>query len=276
MPTRAVLLSLGPISIHWYGVMYAASFLLGAYLLPKLLSYRSLCLSRRQLDSLVLWVISGVVIGGRLGYVILYAPGYFFDHPLEIFAVWNGGMSSHGGFAGVILSLILFSKRNSVPLLALADCIVIPTAIGLAFGRMGNFINGELYGIVSSLPWAMEFPGALGLRHPLQLYAVLKNLSIAGLCFLFLRSAGKEYPGKVSALFLILYSISRFALEFLRQQQYSSLSLGNLVLSRGQIYTIPLFILGLGLWIFVHRARGAHAVLSLAHSRGSDPSPSSS
>jgi phosphatidylglycerol:prolipoprotein diacylglycerol transferase len=253
-PSRAILLSIGPVAIHWYGVMYAIAFVLGIFLLPVMAKKRGFLLSRSQLDSLFLSLFLGVLLGGRIGFVLFYGSTEYLVHPLRIFAVWEGGMSSHGGFIGVIIALIAFSRQQHVSLLRLADSVVVPVAIGLALGRLGNFINGELYGTVTSLPWGMYFPGAEGLRHPTQLYAVLKDLLIATICYLHLRVTQRSFrPGATAALFLIQYSSFRFFVEYFRDQPYGFVSILGWSVSYGQLYTIPLFIFGVGFYCWVMR-----------------------
>src|SRR3989338_3330687 len=219
-PTRQIALEIGPVAIHWYGLMYLIAFLAAWWLVPRITKYRGLSLSKDQISSLLTYVILGTLVGGRIGYVLFYGAEYYGEHPWEIFAVWQGGMSSHGGLLGVVLSLFLFSKREKVDFWALADIAVIPAAIGLACGLFGNFINQELFGPVTTLPWGMSIPGVEGLRHPTPLYAMLKDLLIAGVCFLHLRATSKQQAaasyGVTAALFLILYGVLRFFIEFVR------------------------------------------------------------
>ena len=252
-PSRPVALALFGFEIHWYGLLYLAGFLIAAYLLPRLQRYRKLDLSRDTWAALLSWSVVGVIIGGRLGYVFFYEPSYFLVHPLQMFAVWQGGMSFHGGLIGVILVLLFWSRAQKIPLLALADIVVIPVAIGLALGRLGNFINQELYGTLTTLPWGMEFPGAEGLRHPAQLYAVIKDLLLAAVCFWHLgitRNMPNRRSGCTAAAFLILYGVGRFLLEYVREQQYPWIEIYDITLTRGQLLTLPLIFLGLGMCIF--------------------------
>lgn len=237
-PTRAVALSLGPLSIHWYGVMYALAFLIGMAMLPRLLRIVRLEMTAKDRENLLLAVFLGVLIGGRLGFVLFYGGGYYLEHPLQIFAVWEGGMSSHGGFLGVALALLVFCRRNDIEFLRLSDAIVVPMAIGLGLGRIGNFINQELYGTVTTLPWGMSFPGADGLRHPIQLYDFAIQMCIALCCFVVLRKGA--VPGRVAGLFLTLYAVARFLLEYIREQ--NGVFFGPF--SEGQLLTIPIFIAG--------------------------------
>src|SRR3989344_8773672 len=240
-PSRAVFLDLFGFAIHWYGIMYLLAFVLALILLPRLQKERGLHLSRDQWASIVSVSVLGVIIGGMFGSVLFYEPLYFLSHPQDIIAVWNGGMSSHGGFLGVLIALVLYCRRHHVDLRALADVGVVPVAIGLAFGRFGNFINQELYGIVTTLPWGIEIPGAEGLRHPTQIYAVFKDLLIAGVAFWHLHNVRPIRPGRTFALFLILYGVLRFLLEYLRYQ------------------THPLLIVGIVLWFWLGKDSSSRA-----------------
>ena len=254
-PSRTVALELFGFSIHWYGVCYLVGFLLAYFLLPRLQKYRDLSLTVDQWSGVLTAAILGVLLGGRLGYVLFYDLSYFLHRPLQIFAVWNGGMSSHGGFLGVGIALLIFTRRKNIPLLPLLDCLVIPAAIGLALGRIGNLINGELFGTVTALPWGMRFPGVPGVRHPAQLYAVIKDLSIALLCVMHLRRSSFPPAGRTFALFLILYGILRFFLEYFRAQQYPVWQMAGLAFSRGQLLTVPIVLFGVGLWMWIRTKR---------------------
>ncbi|PIQ76701.1 prolipoprotein diacylglyceryl transferase [Candidatus Peregrinibacteria bacterium CG_4_9_14_3_um_filter_49_12] len=251
-PSRKVALEIFGFSVHWYGLLYLLGFLLAFYLLPRLQRYRGLHLSSDEWSHILSAAIVGVLVGGRLGYVFFYAPELL-KTPLEVLKVWHGGMSSHGGFIGVALALWWSLRKKNMPLLAIADTAVVPVAIGLALGRLGNFINVELYGTVTDVPWAMAIPGVEGLRHPLQFYGMAKDLFIASVCFVHLRRT--SIPGKTFGLFLMVYGVLRFLLEYLRQQYYAPLLLGSLEISRGQLLTVPLFLLGLLLWVYVSKKR---------------------
>jgi phosphatidylglycerol:prolipoprotein diacylglycerol transferase len=253
-PSRTVALSLFGFDLHWYGLLYLAAFLVAYVLLPRLQRYRDVTLSRDAWSDILSWGILGVLLGGRLGYVLFYDPAYFLAHPLEIFAVWQGGMSSHGGFIGVILSMLYSCRKHKISLFALGDIVVIPTAIGLALGRLGNFINQELYGIPTTIPWGIEIPGIEELRHPTQLYAVGKDLFIALVCFLHLRLP-KKPNGQTAGIFLILYGVLRFALEFLREPTHTALILGPLILTRGQVYSVPIVVGGIVVLILAQRKK---------------------
>lgn len=229
--------------------MYLLAFILAAILLPNLQRFRNLALTRDEWLSVLSAGIIGVIVGGRLGYVLFYEPEYFAEHPLQIFAVWQGGMASHGGFLGVGIALIVYSFWQRLKLLRVVDVITVPAAIGLSLGRIGNFINQELYGTVTKLPWGMQFDGAEGFRHPLQLYDAGLSLLLAFVCFLHLRSR-PEKPGRTMALFLMLYSVMRFLLEYIRDQQYPVIDFWMMSLTRGQLLTVPFFLFGVLLWIW--------------------------
>ncbi|MFA5273047.1 MAG: prolipoprotein diacylglyceryl transferase [Candidatus Peribacter sp.] len=247
-PSRAVAVSLFGFGIHWYGILYIVAFLIAFLLLPRLQQERGLALSRHDWSDVLTAGILGVLIGGRLGYVLFYHPVYFALHPLEIFAVWNGGMSSHGGLIGVGIALLMMARKRHLPLLALLDLLVIPGALGLALGRVGNFINLELYGTVTTLPWGTAFPGSEGLRHPVQLYAVAKDLFIAAVCLWHLRRTRLLRPGGTFALFLVLYGVLRVLVEFVREPDAPPVFFGLFTLTRGQLYTLPLIAFGGVLW----------------------------
>lgn len=252
-PTRQVAVSLFGFGVHWYGILYVVAFLVAYLLLPRLQGRRSLSLSRDDWSSVLTYGILGVLVGGRLGFVLLYHPLYYVAHPLEVLFVWKGGMSSHGGFVGVGLALLLAARRHRIPLPALLDLVVVPAAVGLALGRIGNFINGELYGTITTVPWAIAVPGVEGLRHPVQLYAVAKDLAIALLCFWHLTATRSLKPGGTFALFLVLYSVLRFLVEFVREPDSPLLSFGGIALTRGQAYSLPLFLIGVVLWVVWRR-----------------------
>ncbi len=253
-PSRAVAVSLFGFGIHWYGILYVVAFLVAFLLLPRLQAERRLALSREEWSNILTLGILGVLVGGRLGFVLLYHPLYYAAHPLEVFAVWKGGMSSHGGFLGVGIAFLWASRRYHIPLLSLLDLAVIPAALGLAFGRVGNYINLELYGTVTSLPWGIAIPGVEGLRHPVQLYAVVKDLLIALLCLWHLRRTRALRSGGTFAIFLMLYGLLRFLVEWVREPDSPLVSFGPFALTRGQLYSLPLLLVALCLWIWWKRS----------------------
>lgn len=256
-PNRAVAISIFGFSVYWYGLLYLLGFVNAIFMLPRLERYRSISFSREQWAELLSFAVIGVIVGGRLGYVLLYEPSYFFMHPLSVFSIRDGGMAFHGGMMGVIAAVLYFVRKYRVSLLSLTDVVVVPVAIGLALGRLGNFLNQELYGTVTTVSWGMHFDGVEGLRHPLQLYGIVKNLLIASLCFLALRRRHRE-AGSASAVFLLAYGTLRFLLEFVREQNQSVFTLSSLVLTRGQLYCIPMILAGAVL-VFLLRGQSAKA-----------------
>ena len=256
-PSRIVAIEIFGFSVHWYGLLYLIGFVLMTIVLPRLQHYRELSLQKDEWNDLFFWIVIGVIVGGRLGFVLFYEPAYYGAFPLEIFAVWKGGMSSHGGFIGVGTAIILFAVRRKYPLLALADIAVIPAALGLGLGRIGNLINQELYGRETLFPWGIVIPGVEGLRHPTPIYSSLANILIAGLCYMHLRKTEKS--GMTTVLFLILYSISRFFIEFVREPSHSVISFGSVFLTRGQVLTLFLFLGGSILWLIARGKRSCDA-----------------
>ena len=248
-----IAIHLGPFGIHWYGLMYLAGFLALLWLGKWRIRKSPECgWTEKQMDDVLFYGALGVVLGGRLGYVLFYQPGYFLAHPGEILAVWQGGMSFHGGFIGVLLAMALFARRNQKPWLALMDFIAPLVPPGLAAGRMGNFLNGELWGRPTDLPWGMVFPQVDALpRHPSQLYQFgLEGVALFILLWWF---SSKPRPvGAVSALFLIGYGTSRFLVEFAREPDgfLGPLALG---MSMGQWLSLPMVLVGI--WMLYRSGR---------------------
>jgi phosphatidylglycerol:prolipoprotein diacylglycerol transferase len=208
--------SIGPLAVRWYGLMYLAGFAIGWWLGLRRIAQGNAALTRQQLDDLLFLIVLGVILGGRLGYVLFYKPGYYASHPAEIIAIWQGGMSFHGGLLGVMLAMVFAARRHHVDWLRLMDFIAPLIPPGIAAGRLGNFINAELPGRVSDLPWAMLFPGVEGARHPSQLYQfALEGVTL--FFFLWWFSSRPRPRGQVSAMFLIGYGVLRFIAEFARE-----------------------------------------------------------
>ncbi len=251
-PSRNVALLIGNFPIYWYGILYLVSFLLAAFLLPRIQHLRKLRLSKGEWNDILTWSVIGVLVGGRLGYVLFYRLADFLSNPFLLFDVRSGGMASHGGFIGVALAFLwVLRKRSWSEKLAITDVAVVPVALGLALGRLGNFINQELYGTVTTLPWGMHFPGAEGLRHPTQLYAIDKDLFIAAVCFFYLyRTRTSFVPGRSTALFLMLYGVLRFVVEIFRDQ--TGVAMWG-PLSEGQVLTVPVFLAGAAMWYWTTR-----------------------
>jgi phosphatidylglycerol:prolipoprotein diacylglycerol transferase len=208
--------SIGPLAVRWYGLMYLAGFAIGWWLGLKRIARNQSPITRQQLDDLLFLIVLGVILGGRLGYVLFYKPGYYAAHPAEIIAIWQGGMSFHGGLLGVMIAMVYAARRHHIDWLRLMDFIAPLIPPGIAAGRLGNFINAELPGRVTDLPWAMLFPGVEGARHPSQLYQfALEGVTL--FFFLWWFSSRPRPRGQVSAMFLIGYGVLRFIAEFARE-----------------------------------------------------------
>ena len=238
------ILNLGPLEIRWYGVMYLLAFFVVNWFGKKAIKEGKLKLTEKELDDFLGMLVLALIVGARLFYVIFYNPSYFIQSPWKIIAVWEGGLSFHGGLVGLLVVGWWYARKKNLSLLSLADIFVVPLALGNAFGRIGNFINGELYGIPTSLPWGVIFPGAEGARHPTQLYEAAYNIIIFAVLYSLRNKDWKE--GKLFGLFMILYGIFRFSVEFIKDlPMYGPLTMG-------QWLTIPVFIIGV--WL-VWRAR---------------------
>ena len=209
--------SIGPLAVRWYGLMYLAGFAVGWWLGLRRIARNQSPVTKAQLDDLLFLIVLGVILGGRLGYVLFYKPGYYASHPLEIIAIWQGGMSFHGGLLGVMAAMVFAARRHQVDWLRLMDFLAPLCPLGFAAGRLGNFINAELPGRVTDLPWGMVFPGAGDApRHPSQLYQfALEGVVLFG--FLWWFSSKPRPRGEVSAMFLLGYGVLRFIAEFARE-----------------------------------------------------------
>ena len=240
--------------IRWYSLAYIAGILIG-WILSKKFFISNLIL-KEKFDDYITSVIIGIIVGGRLGYVIFYNLSYYLNNPLDIFKIWQGGMSFHGGLIGVILVSIWFSKKNNQSAFEYLDIVSIVAPIGIFFGRIANFINSELYGIETNLPWAVKFIKIDNLfRHPTQLYEALFEGVILFLILIFFRNKGYvKIPGLISGLFLIFYSIFRFAIEFFRMPDEH---LGYLFLNftMGQLISVISLSIGIYLFILKHEAK---------------------
>lgn len=237
---------IGSFAIHWYGLMYLlafAQFLLLGRLRIRASRYQALGWSYKDLEDLLFAGVLGVVLGGRLGYTLFYMPGYYLSHPLGIFKIWEGGMSFHGGLLGVLLALAWFAHRRKTSFFVVSDLVAPLVPFGLAFGRLGNFINGELWGRPTDLPWAMIFPMVDSLpRHPSQIYQLFGEGILLGVV-LWGYSSKPRRIGQVSGLFLLGYGLCRFLVEFAREPD-AFLGLLGLGLSMGQWLSLPMIILG--------------------------------
>jgi len=239
-----IAVSIGSFGIRWYGLMYLIGFVTALWLGRR-------CAARdtwrgwspREMDDVLFYGVIGVIIGGRLGYVLFYKPGYYLAHPLEIFYVWQGGMSFHGGFLGVLVAMLLFARKSQKPWLGVMDFLAPLVPPGLSAGRLGNFINAELWGRPTDVPWAMVFPTVDGVpRHPSQLYEfALEGIFLFVLLWLY--SKKPRPTGTVSALFLMGYGASRFVVEYSREPDSF---LGELALgfTMGQWLSLPMVLVG--------------------------------
>jgi len=248
-----VALQLGPLAIHWYGLTYLAAFAL-FYLFANARAKQPFFAQRgwdrQMVEDVLFFGVMGVVLGGRLGYVLFYKPGYYFSHPSEILAVWQGGMAFHGGLLGVITAMAIYAKRQGRHFFEVADLVAPCVPIGLAAGRFGNFMNGELWGRAAdpSLPWAMVFPqsGTDIARHPSQIYQFgLEGLLLFALLWLYARRA--RPLGAVSGMFLMGYGSFRFIAEYFREPD-SFLGLLTFNMSMGQWLCVPMILVGALFW----------------------------
>lgn len=250
-----VAIQLGPLSIHWYGLMYLIGFLsllwLGKWRANR---YPEAGWKSSEMDDILFYGALGVIIGGRLGYVIFYQPAYYLSHPVEIAYLWQGGMSFHGGFLGVLAAMVFFARKTGKRWLAVMDFVAPLVPIGLGAGRMGNFINGELWGRTTDVAWGMVFPQVDNLaRHPSQLYQFALE-GVVLFILLWWYSSKPRPVGAISGLFLIGYGSFRFLVEFTREPD-SFLGLLSLGLSMGQWLSLPMIVVGI--WMFLHARRNA-------------------
>ena len=249
-----VALHLGPFGIHWYGLMYLLGFVVFIWLgRRRLRTLNQPGWDNQFLDDLLFYGVLGVVLGGRLGEVLFYNPGYYFSHPLKILAVWEGGMSFHGGFLGVLVAMALFAKKRGIQWLALMDFIAPLTPPGLAFGRIGNFINGELWGRPTDVPWAMVFPQVDSVpRHPSQLYEFAME-GVALFIVLWLFSRKPRPTGSVLGLSIAAYGCFRFLGEFTRNPDEGIFGLMTFGISMGQWLSVPMILVGGSLMVWAYR-----------------------
>lgn len=249
-----VALQIGPLAIHWYGLMYLAGFMTFLWLGKKRLAARQHAagLDGALLDDLLFYGVLGVILGGRMGYVLFYKFAEYSTHPLDIFKVWEGGMSFHGGFLGVIIAMAIIARQRKLTWLAITDFIAPLVPPGLAFGRLGNFINGELWGRPTEVSWGMVFPQVdAQVRHPSQLYEfALEGIVLFALLWIFSRHP--RPVGAVSGLFLIGYGSFRFLVEYTREPD-NFLGLLSLGMSMGQWLSLPMVLAGIAMMVFSYK-----------------------
>lgn len=258
-----VAVSIGPLEIRWYGLAYFAGILIGWWYARRLVANERLWGGRPapmtlvDIDDFLLWLVVGIVAGGRIGYAIFYQPGHFLDDPFGLLRLWEGGMSFHGGLAGVILAMTIFALRKTIPMLSLFDVCAASVTFGLLFGRIANFINGELWGRTTDVPWGMVFPSGGPLpRHPSQLYeAGLEGV----LLFIVLRILTHRFlsltrPGLTGGAFITGYGIARILVEFVREPD-AQLGFFAGGLTMGMMLSIPMVLVGLGAIVFALRRK---------------------
>jgi phosphatidylglycerol:prolipoprotein diacylglycerol transferase len=241
-----VAFAFGPVQVHWYGVAYLAGFLFAIWVFWDLNRRWDVGLSLEQISDVLLAAVGSILLGGRLGYVLFYNLEYYVENPVRIVAVWDGGMAFHGALAAILAAAWWMSRRLDVPFLRLVDMGAVGAPMGIFLGRLANFVNGELWGRVTDVPWAMVFPGAgASARHPSQLYeAIGEGLLI----FLVLRllSRRKRADGTYIGLFMVMYGVARFLVEFVREPD-AQLGLVLGPLSMGQLLTLPM--VAVGVWL---------------------------
>ena len=249
-----VIFQIGPLAVRWYGMMYLLGFAAAYMLIRHLARLRNLPLDKAGVSDLLFYGVIGVVLGGRIGYVLFYNPAQYLSRPQDIFAIWQGGMSFHGGLLGVICASLIFCRRRQLPLLLTGDVLVASAPIGIGLGRVGNFINGELWGRVTDHRWGMVFPDAGPLpRHPSQLYeAFLEGLVLFVILYLLHRC--KVAAGIPFFCFFIGYGLFRFLVEFVRQPDaHLGFLWGGATM--GQLLSLPMILFGLTGWIYLYCRR---------------------
>ncbi len=254
-----VALAIGPLQIRWYALAYLGGFLLGWSHALRLvrLNGEGIRPDKNDIDDFIPWAIAGVILGGRIGYILFYQSAYYLENPFEIFKVWHGGMAFHGGIIGVVTVLILYARLKKIPLLRLSDITACAAPVGIFLGRCANFINGELYGRVTAVPWGVAFPGGGPLpRHPSQIYealmegALLFSVLLAAACV----PAIRQRPGILSAMFLTGYGVLRGIGELFREPDEQIGFLFGAV-SMGQVLSLPVVFLGFGVLFYALRCQ---------------------
>ena len=259
-----VAFSIGPLAVHWYGLAYVAGIMLGWFYARRLAANGSLWkdgqspITAVQLDDFLVWVAAGIVLGGRIGYILFYDMGAVAANPIRAIEIWNGGMSFHGGFIGATIAMIIFARRNTIPVWSMFDTVAAVVPFGLLFGRIANFINGELWGRLSSAPWAVVFPtGGPFSRHPSQLYeAGLEGIVLVlVLALLIFRFKALKVPGTIAGTFVVGYALCRIFVEFFREPDAQlGYLLGTNWLTMGMVLSLPM--IAAGVWAIL-RARAA-------------------
>ncbi|MDK1374963.1 MULTISPECIES: prolipoprotein diacylglyceryl transferase [unclassified Sinorhizobium] len=259
-----VIFTIGPLAIHWYGLAYVAGILIGWVYARRIVQNAALwrnetpAFNLTQLDDFLLWVAAGIVLGGRIGYILFYDLSSVLQNPIRAIEIWNGGMSFHGGLLGTMLAMIIFARRNAIAVWSLFDVVAAVVPIGLFFGRLANFINGELWGRLSSVPWAIVFPtGGPFARHPSQLYeAALEGiLLLLVLAYFVYRRKALKVPGLVCGIFVCGYAASRIFVEFFREPDAQIGYLAGGWLTMGMVLSLPMALAGI--WAIARARRAA-------------------
>ncbi len=261
-----VAINIGPLPLRWYALAYIGGFVLGWVYLRNM-AVRDAYWREGQprptalsIDDLLVYVAFGVIVGGRLGHVLIYDPGFYLSHPIEIFQTWKGGMAFHGGFLGAVTGMALFARRERLPLFTIGDLCAVVSPIGIFLGRLANFIRPEMWGRETDVPWAMVFPGGGDVpRHPSQLYeAGLEGLALGVALWIALRAGALKRPGLASGLFGVGYGMSRIFCEFFREPDPVQEALGA-GLTKGMVLSVPMILVGLLLIVYSTRGREARA-----------------
>ena len=248
-----VLIQLGPFAIRWYALAYIAGILLGWFYARAIVRNQKLWggpapMTALDIDDFIVWVTLGIILGGRIGYVLFYNPSYFSEHPMEAFQLWKGGMSFHGGFTGCVLAVVLFARKNKIPILSLGDVTCATGTLGVLLGRIANFINGELWGRPTDVAWGMVFPSGGPIpRHPSQLYeAALEGLLLFIVLALLIRAGALRRPGLIIGAFALGYALARSFCELFREPDAQLGFLWNTI-TMGTLLSIPLLLAGIAL-----------------------------
>jgi len=251
-----IAISIGPLAIRWYSLAYITGLLLGWLYCRWLANRPPRLLSDRAIDDFLVWAALGVVLGGRIGYILFYKPEYYFANPEQILFLWRGGMSFHGGLLGVAVAMFLFARREGVHILALSDIVASATPIGLFFGRIANFVNGELFGRPTDLPWGVIFPrGGPVPRHPSQIYeSGLEGLVLFVILYALVRGGALTRTGTTTGVFLIGYGLARMTVELAREPDaYLGFLIGGWTM--GQLLSAPMVLAGLAVIVWGRRIR---------------------
>lgn len=250
-----IAVSIGPFAIRWYALAYIAGILLAWRYCRRLAARPPEQISAQALDDFLFWATIGIIIGGRLGYVLFYRPGYYLENPLDIVFIWRGGMSYHGGMLGVMAAVLLYARSQKIPFTVLADIVAAAAPIGLFLGRIANFVNGELFGRPTDVPWAMAFPnGGPVVRHPSQLYeAGLEGLVLFIVLYALVRLGALRTGGVLTGAFLAGYAVARIIAEMFREPD---VGIGFLAggMTMGQILSMPMLLVGIGFIVWARRA----------------------